>query len=256
MNLYNESRPLRIFADGTEIAKENRIRVQGRSNMTLLPDFYLASIYNLSEEDITILNFAKKINITAEGNSLICCGEIESVYAHEEGTNEIHDVSISDGMTFWNASVDTSVGKGSWVKDSVRMILSGVEFGSFLCDDVRMPRGQVFSGRLADCVSTMARSLGARAFITKGVLSFIASGRSVNTRTLREDDLILNPKIINGGMIVKTKVGGYSVGEVIEYGNAKYRVVSQGISLDNFSGDWNTEMILINEKTVGMEGGW
>ena len=245
--MFNELRPIQVLVDNQEIATENRIRVQGRANMTLLPDFFLIDIYNLTDEDMVKLRQAKKMLVYGEKSTLICSGDIEGLYQHEENSNDIISVSVSDGMEFWKSTVNVTVGSGAWMKDVVRMILKGASFGTFLCDNVRMPRGQTFSGKIADVIHTMAVSVRARAYIFCETLFMV--GKESPTNVVK----------IENGLILKTRVTGYEVGNVVEYERMKYRVITRAVDADNYSGNWGSEITLIREDIFisdGMEGGF
>lgn len=257
--MLNEYRPIQVFADQTEIASDNRVRVQGRSNMTLLPDFFLVDIYNLSDYDKTTLYSAKELYVYGEKNSIICYGEIEGLYEHEEGSNQIISVSVSDGQSFWQAKADITVGGGAWVKDTIRMILEGAKLGVFVCDDIRMPRGQTFSGRIADIINVMAVSVRARAYIFCGTLFMVGKDSPVNVVNIEPDDVIIEPKKVEDALIMKTKIKGYDVGGVVSYEDTKYRVITRAVDADNFAGEWSTEMTLVREEDFTrdrMGGGW
>ena len=257
--MMNESRPLLAYADNRRIAVDNRIRVQGRSNMTLLPDFFLVDIYNLSGEDEVYVKKAKKFWICDENGLALCSGSIEGLYRHEEGSNDVLSISVSDGAEFWNGQTNVTVGSGAYVKDAVKTVLSGVDFGAFNCDDIRMMRGQTFSGRIADIIHVMAITVGARAYITGGVLNFVGKETIPNVKKIYDDDVIIRPNRIEHGMILKTKVRGYAVGNIVEYSNVMYRIIVQTVNVDNLTGNWSTEMTLVeNEEFLrgGMEGGW
>ena len=44
MALSNEYRPVSIYADGTKVAEDLRVRIKGSLNMTLFPDFFSIEI--------------------------------------------------------------------------------------------------------------------------------------------------------------------------------------------------------------------
>ena len=237
-----------LEVDKKEIATDNRIRVQGRANMTLLPDFFLVDIYNLSNEDATVLVMGKLLYVYGEGKTLICCGEIEGIYEHEEGANDIITVSVSDGGQFWESKVAITIGSGAYVKDTIKTILKGVRFGDFLCNDFRMFRGQTFSGRIADVIHDMAVSINARAFVTGEVLNIIGKDNEENAIVINDDDVIAVPRQVDDVCILKTYVSGYSVGNIVNYQGVKYRVIVIAIDADNFEGEWSEEITLIENR--------
>ena len=246
-----------VFAESQEVAQNNRIRVQGRSNMTLIPDFFIVDIFNLSDEDLSHINDSKRLVVMMNDFTIVCSGEIDGIYKHSDGSNDIYSISIVDGRSFWEEKVNKTLVGGTWMNDAVRKILKSADYGVFMCEDYRMPRGQVFCGRLADSISTIAKGLKARAFIVNNVLSIIEKGRSVTTETLNDSEIITEPNKENGVVIVKTYARILIVGGIVIYDGIQYRVITQAFNLDNMSGSWDTESTLINENEFErMEGGW
>ena len=257
----NEFRPIWVYADDNEIAHEMRVRVKGRSNLTLLPDFFVVDLYNIISQDVAILKRAKMLMVRADDGAIVCNGEIEGIYVHEEGANTVTTVSVSDGQSFWGTSIDMSIGAGARMLDAVRTAISGIIApGGFYCDDIRLTRGQTISGRVADFVSTAARSLGARAYVTNNVLSIVSKGRGANMFTLYESDVIGSTEELGDAvLIVQIRTKSYTVGDIVNYQNKQRRIIARSINLDNLEGDWNVEITLADESAFSvkeMEGGW
>ncbi len=256
--MINESRPLVLMADLKKVAEENRIRVQGRSNMTLLPDFFVIDVYNLSPEDRSVIDNAEIISVNGIDNSVFCYGEIEDIYVHPEETNEITTLVLSDGKKFWETVISRSVGAGAGVHDTIRNIMSNAAIGPILASDTRLVRGQVFVGRLAEAVSMMARSIKARAFITHGMVHITEKGRAEEVLTIPDNEIVDTPSQAGGIWLLRTKIKGYGVGTIAKMNGLEYRIVCQAIDADNYSGPWRSELTLVDEamlSSYGMEGG-
>ena len=249
--MTNDSRPLILYADGKEVADGCRIRVQGRSNMTLFPDCYIVSIYNVSSQDASRISNARRITVTGEDNSVFCYGEIADRYLHTSDLAAVTSLTIADGKTFWETTVAKSVGAGSTVRSAINAIKGSCQFGAFIADDVKMLRGQTFVGRLADQISVMAKTLGARAFFTHGMIHIVKPGQAANIVTIPESDLLDESSTADGILILKTKVKGYPVGVIASYGRRRYRLIAQAINADNWSGLWQAELMLLDETLLG-----
>ena len=254
----NDIRELVAVCDGERVFIDKRIQVKGRACMTLLPDFFLVVVYNMSEEDVALLRNKKVLKICTKENAVICSGEVEDIYSHYDGTNQIFEVSISDGQTFWESRINKTVGGGASFSTTLLNILEGARMGSYLADDIRFVRGQTFVGRLADAVLSIVKGVSARAFISDNVLHVVAKERSEIIVKIMEDDLVEDPNYANGVCIVKTGVKSWPVGMLHELRDKRYRLVSKTISADTFRGDWQVELILVDEDELdkdGMEGG-
>lgn len=226
--------------------------------MTLLPDFYEIDVYNLTNEDLATVKETKTISALDEVDALLCCGEIEDIYTHPEETNVITTLVIADGSAFSQMRVSKTIGSGSWNRDAFFHILGGRVNGSYLAANPRLPRGQVFLGRLDDNVHTLAKTANARAFFTHGSVYIVEKGKADDILTLEENDIIDEPSYAEGICIVKAKVHGYSVGTLMKFRGRVWRLVSQSINADNMKGAWRTELTLVDESYLsayGMEGG-
>ena len=252
--MQNETRPLKLKVDGAGIAENLRIRVKGRSNMTLFPDCFLVDINNLSAKELEAVRRAKYLSAVGEDQSTICYGEITDIYLHQEDLAKVTSITVADGKAFWETKVSKSVGAGASVRSAINSICEGIPVGSFLADDVRMLRGQTFVGRLPDCISTLAKTLNARAYITRGMLHFTQAGKADDPVTIQEKDLTGNPSKASGILILKTKVKGFPVGIMVRYNGRMYRLISQTIDADNQSGLWQAELMLLDESELDYDG--
>jgi len=254
----NELRPLKIKVGSKIIAEELRIRVQGSKNMTLLPDFFVVEIYNLGDDDMYTLNNGGKLSVTGQDGGLLCSGEIDDIYTKIVQTNRITSISVVDGKSFWATRINKSFGGGSSVKTTFESIVSGAYRGAFCASDVRMTRGQTYTGRVAENVSMLAKSVHGRAYITNGTVYISTKGMAAETITIDESDVINQDDSATGLKIVQVSVKGYPIGALTVLGRRKYRLVSQKFSADNYEGPWESHLILVIEEDVsygGMEGG-
>lgn len=250
----NELRPISIMADGQKIAEGLRVRVRGSLNMTLLPDFFIVEIYNLSPDDNYILTDAKKLTVSGKEEYIICTGEISDIYSRTEGTNTVTGIAVSDGESFWKTKINKSVGGGASISNTIREILSNADFGGYLANDIRIQRGQCYTGSLAEAISMLAKSGNGRAFFTKGVLYVVKKGTATEIIEIEEDDIINDENYAKGVRTIKTEAKGYPMGSLVTVNGRQYRLVSQKVSLDNYEGDWASNIVLVDESELSKEG--
>ena len=256
--LLNEKRPLIVKADSRLIAEENRIKVQGRACMTLMPDFFTVEIYNLSDDDLAIVRDSTYLSVAGEKSSVLLYGEIEDIYFRNVEANRVTTICISDGRSFWNATVEKTVASGASIQTAVRNVVDSIPVGSILAQDTALMRGQTFSGRQAEAVRMMAKSMNARAFVAHNTLHIVEKGRTEYQLAIDEDEVITDPKYAQGITVLKTIVRGYPVGIIVIYNGSEYRVAAQSINADNLNGAWDSEILLVSETALdryGMEGG-
>ena len=253
--LPDDLRILRVYADSVQIAIESRVRVQGRSNMTLLPDFFAIDVYNMPDEDLGKVRSSNILFVNGLDNSTICYGQIEDIFVRPSESNVVTTISISDGNDFWNAQIRKTIGRGAGVRESISAILKGAVLGSYLAENPRLIRGQTISGKQPEIIRSYAQSLNARAFLSHGVLHIVEKGKAENTVIIPESELIEEPSIANGVCILQLKVKGYAVGSMAIVRGKQYRIAAQSVDADNFSGMWRTELILVNEDMLSWMGG-
>ena len=227
--------------------------MQGSKNMTLFPDLFAVEIYNMSDEDMGALTNSGKISIFGETGGLLCSGEVDDMYTKQNGPNRVTTISVSDGRAFWRSKVFVTFSGGAMASQVLHSMTTGVRLGSITADDVKFMRGQTYTGRLADCVAMLAKSMHGRAYVTNESLFITAKGRSAEVVSLNEEDVVLDQDSATGARIIKTTIKGFPVGALVEIGNAKYRLVSQKIDADNFGVAWDAYLILINDSEFEME---
>ena len=250
MTMPSSQKIIRAFADNKQIANGARIIVQGRANMTLLPDMFLVKMYNVSEEDLEQIKKSKILSARGESGSSFCYGEIEDIYTHIESTNEVTEVTVADGKSFWGSVKNITIGSGAYVSSAIKSLLSGASMGSYLAPDFRLVRGQTFYGRVAESIHMLAQSVNARAFITHGALIVAEKGKAENIIRI-DDSLILDDsKVSDGVRVLQTYVEGYAVGTLVILDRTRYRLVSQALDLDTMDGNWISSLILIDENKL------
>ena len=226
--------------------------------MTLMPDFFTVEIYNLSDADLSTLRDAAHLSVAGEKGSVMVDGEIEDVYFRSVESNRVTMISVSDGKSFWDATVEKTIASGASIQTAIRNVVDSIPIGSILAQDAFLARGQTFSGRQAEAVRMMAKSLNARAFVAHGTLHIVEKGKTEYQLDIDPNEVIIEPKIAQGIMVLKTIVRGYPVGIIAQYGGSEYRLAAQSIDADNMNGAWDTELLLVSEialDTYGMEGG-
>lgn len=254
MAVSSNYRPISVYADGTKVAEELRVRLKGSQNMTLFPDFFSIEIYNLSDEDMSVIQYAKVLTVNGEDEYTICTGEIEDVYVREEGVNTITSVSFVDGKSFWRSKVSKTLGGGSDIQTAISNLVQNVKFGGFYATNKGIIRGQTYTGRLADNISMLAKTAEGRAFVAKGVLYIVQKGRASEIVSIDPDDVINDLSYMKGSRILKTTAKGYPMGALVHYGGGSYRLVSQKFDLDNYKGDWCSNIVIVDEQEISAEG--
>ena len=258
MNLINEFRPLIVKAGDNIIAEDQRVRVQGSKNMTLLPDFFIVEIYNLTSEDLAYISDSDMIYVYGKDEGLICSGEVDDMYTRYVRSNSVTTLSVVDGKKFWNTAISKTVAGGTSLKQTYYNIMQGAYVGAYNADDPRLIRGQTYTGRLPDIISTLAKTAHARAYITNGTVFISAPHRAAETIEINPEDVIDDTVNATGVRIVETMVKGYPVGAMVNLDGTEYRLVSQKFDADNFEGPWVSNLLLVREidlSSEGMEGG-
>jgi len=252
-----DQRPMQVYADGVEVAKDLRKYLRGKTVMSLMPDFYVLDISGLSDNDLAFIRYSKQIKVVGEDKSVLCIGSIEEIYQHQEDMIEKTTIALSDGMDFWETVANASIGKGASVRSTMGTLLSGFSLGSFIADDNRFSRGQAYCDRLPDVISTLAKSVNARAFYTQAQVHVVKKGAAASIIDIPDKEILNNPGFSNGVCTLKTKVKGYPVGllATIEGKSKKYRIFSQSINADCWEGDWVSELLLVDENEVDDMGG-
>ena len=256
-------RELHLLVDGREIAQNTRMRLRGRSTMTLRPDVWELTVIGITDQTIAAIENAELIEVEGNDLSLLCRGQVEEVYTHSENGKIETTVMISDGMDFWLSTVNLAMAGGNSVKDTIRYLVSRctapVPITAMQSKDATFSRGQAFHGRTAGYVATLAKSVKARAFFTRGNLAIMTMNIANDTVLLSEDDISGIVSRANGACIVKlAEMRGFPIGQLVQLPNdaEKYRLLCQSIDADSYQGVWQTELIMVEEKKIATGDDW
>lgn len=258
----DELRKLYVYADGTRIAEDCRVRVRGRSTMSLIPDIWEIDLFNITPESMAYLKTSERITARGEDDSALVYGEIDEVYTHAEEANDVTTVVVTDGASFWESVISLSIASGNEIESTIRAIVSRcsspIQIVSFRARSTKLLRGQTFMGRAAEYVRILSRSIGARAYIVKNALGIVQKGASTTVVDITDDDLPEGVSEANGAFVLRMeKMIGYPVGQLmtINGSTTKYRIVVQSVDLDNFGGSWRNELIVVDEGKI-LDGEW
>ena len=238
------------------------MKLRGRSTMSLRPDLWELEIFTPPSD---ILDRVQDAEIVVEGEdgSTLGRGRAEEVYMHEEDGKDLVTVLFSDGMDFWLSTSAFSLSKRNTVGDCFRGLASKgscpTPIASMEIRDVSFLRGQTFYGRTAGFVSVLAKSVGARAYYTRGALNIAGKGIASDIIRLAEGDLLNGVSDANGAYIVQlSRMIGYPVGQLVALPNSApvYRLLCQSVDADNYQGSWKTELILVDEAQILSLNDW
>lgn len=203
------SRALRVFADGQETASGCRLQLRGRETLSLYPDMFTLTIYDLSDSSRRLLMRSSFIEVR-HLDAVIASGEIADVALRTTDDGTQTTVTFGRGLSFWNSSVSLSVEGGRKASEILPMILSAAALPgysvssaapsgstaaassgsssafyisassnpillSFRGKDVLYPRGQSFFCRAADAVSRVLRDCGSEAYLTDAGIAMVPS---------------------------------------------------------------------------------
>ena len=254
----NLFRSLTVLADGEQVTGFCYARLTGREALDLLPLPYTLRILNLPDSGTGLLYAAKELTVLRD-NSLLAYGRISAVFRRNVPEGALTEVVFSPGLALWEAPVSLSVEAGVSVSETLRRILAasgtGISLLSFPGEDPVRSRGQVFSGRAAECVETALSAAKAWCCLTPSGLCVIpASGLPVSME-LTEEDLIDEP--IRAGdmlMTLKTKPTGWPLGKMVSVTwkgvTTTGLVIERSIDADNAEGSWQAELIVELASTL------
>ena len=231
--------------------------------MSLRPDTWEIDIYFLTEEDDAILDAAATLTVVGEDDSVLASGKIEEVYTHIDGGKEITSVMIVDGMAFWSSTVSFSLAKGNSIQDAIKAVARNcsapADIATIQAVDKKLLRGQAFHGKTVGYISTLAKSINARAYFVRNGLYVVGKNVATDTIELDVDDLSLGVARSEGAVIIRLRMmRGYPVGILVTMPgeSSKYRLLCQSVHADNRRGAWRTELILVNEDEILTEDDW
>ena len=253
-------RVLRVFADDTEVGADCRIRLQGKSTMTCLPDPWQIDIYVPQNEDRAALNRCSSVRVLGENNSVLCSGEPADVLSRRSDGREVVEVLIMEGEGFWQSSVSLTLAAGVTVDQTIRALLgrcsSPIPLASSPSLLATIPRAQSFFGRTADAVDELARAADCRGWVWQEALWLTKIGDGVPRATIHEEDLLRDPESMTGALLCETRMVGLQTGQLVRLDtdnwNGIYRLASQRIDADNYNGAWSNSLTLMDETEAGL----
>ena len=248
--MTNESRPLILEAGGVQIADGARIRVRGSAAMNLMPNCYFVDVYGLTGYDMAEMTRKVQISVYGEYNGLLLTGELEDIYAHSEALARITTLVVSDGMSFWQTPVSRTLKAGATVSQTARALLKDVVPMGYNAKDFKILRGQTYTGRLADQIAMLAKSVDARVYFLNGSVQFTGKNRTTDITELPEDEIVNRPGEADGVLSVETIAKGYSVGRGYSVYGRPYRLIRQTYDLDNWQGAWKSELFFLDESVI------
>lgn len=250
-------RQLSAFVDEVQIAIDQRIRLKGRGTISLKPDLWLVDIFELGRDDYDRLQDGKEIKIVGEDDSVLCEGKIDEVYVHTDDGKEITTITVADGIDFWESFINLSFGGGNDVDKTIRYIVSRcsapVKISNIIAKKQVIVRGQVFQGRTVNYVRDLAKSVNARAFLTRNSLSILDHRVQSATIDMTSGDEIASMAYSNGVVVARlTLMKGYQIGQLVLLPDtiSKYRLICQSVDADNFKGNWQTELIMLDDDMI------
>ena len=245
-------RQLTIVADGEPVTGFRHARLTGMDSLGLYPMPFTLQVWNLADSDYWLLAAAKELSVRHD-DSVLAAGMISDLCRSTVPEGVVTEIVFSAGLRLWEAPVSLSVEAGISVSETVRRILetsgTGITLLSFPGDDPVRSRGQVFSGRAAECVETALSAAKARCCLTSSGLCVIpASGFPVSME-LTEKDLIDAPSRAGNGLrILRTRVTGWLPGKMVTVNwkgeSFSGLVTERSIDADNLEGNWQAELII------------
>lgn len=244
------SRTLTVLADGDPVAGFTRARLTGTDAVGLFPMPFRLRLWNLPDKNP--LTAAKEISVLHDG-SVLASGTVSDVFRRAVPDGTVTEVLFSAGLRLWEAPVSLSVEAGVTVSETVCRILTasgtGIPLLSFPGEDPVRARGQAFSGRAAECVTSALSAAGARACLTPSGLCVIPSSGLPVSLTLSEHDLTDVPVRAGSNLLVlRTKVAGWPLGKTVSVQwqgeTAEGLVTERSIDADSAEGSWETEILM------------
>ena len=246
------SRELTVYADDEPIIGFRRARLYGKDAIGLYPMPFTLQIWNLSSSDYYLLCAAREISV-GHLDSVLASGRIADICKYPVPEGMLTEIVFSAGLMLWESSVNLSLEAGASVSETVRQILdetgAGIPLLSFPGNDPVRTRGQVFSGRAAECVEIALSAASARCFLTLSGLCVIPSSGLPVSMELTEADLIDEPVLAGNRLVIlRTKVIGWPLGKQVSVSWKGQRVeglvVERSVDADNMEGNWQTELMI------------
>lgn len=246
------SRELTVYADDEPITGFRRARLSGKDTVGLFPMPFTLQIWNLASSDYYLLCAAREISVR-HLDSVLAAGRIADIYRYPVPEGMLTEIVFSAGLTLWESTVNFSLEAGTSVSETVKQILdeagTGIPLLSFPGDDPVRTRGQVFSGRAAECVETALSAARARCCLTPSGLCVIPENGLPVSMELTDTDLIDEPVLAGDRLaILRTRVIGWPLGKRVSVlwkgQTVEGLVIERSVDADNMEGNWQTELLV------------
>ena len=246
------SRKLLVYADDEPITGFRRARLYGKDAIGLYPTPFTLQIWNLASSDYYLVCAAREISVR-HLDSVLATGRIADICKYSVPEGMLTEIVFSAGLALWESTVNLSLEAGASVSGTVRQILdetgAGVPLLSFPGNDPVRTRGQVFSGRAAECVETALSAASARCCLTPSGLCVIPLSGLPVSMELSEMDLIDEPVLAGKRLVIlRTRVIGWPLGKQVSVSWRGQRVeglvVERSVDADNMEGNWQTELMI------------
>lgn len=246
------SRELAVYADDEPIIGFRHVKLSGKDAIGLYPMPFTLQIWNLASSDYYLLCAAREISVR-HLDSVLAAGRIADICKYPVPEGMLTEIVFSAGLALWEVSVNLSLEAGASVSETVRKILddagSGIPLLSFPGNDPVRIRGQVFSGRAAECVEIALSAASARCCLTPSGLCVIPSSGLPVSMELSETDLIDEPVLAGNRLVIlRARVIGWPMGKQVSVSWKGQRVeglvVERSVDVDNIEGNWQTELMI------------
>ena len=253
-------RVLRVTVDGREIAADHRVRLRGKSTMTVFPDPWTIGIYGLTDEDLATLRRGAEVRVLGPGDTLLCAGPPADILQRSDEGRDVTQILLMEGEALWQSTVTLDVHAGATVEQTVRALLSRCSAPSPLaaCPSLpaTIPRGQTFFGRTVDALDELARAADCRGWVWRDAFWMTRIGEGIPRATIREDDLLRPPESMTGALTCSTRMIGLQTGQLVrletDTRRGIYRLAAQTIDADTHAGAWDCLLTLMDETEAGL----
>lgn len=152
------------------------------------PDTATIKIYNLSETTKNKTEVNQVVNIDAgyrELHETIFGGLVESIRTYRDGNDLVTIIEASsNNRAYTNTIVNVQFASGISASEILKQLEKVIPFKieiKELGKDTIYPNGKVFSNRLSNVISILARDTGTIARFTDGIIEFKKAGKSYST---------------------------------------------------------------------------
>ncbi len=246
-------RSLTVLADGEPFATNCRFRLSGKTQIGLFPSLFLLQCWNLSNEDVFLLQSAKELSVMRE-DSCLAFGQVSDVYVRTVPEGTVTTAAFSLGLDLWESRISVSVPAGTSASETVRRLLeasgTGIRLLSFPGEDPVCFRGRAYFGRAAECIEEALSAANAGGYLVPAGLCVIPAEPLPTTLHLKEKDLTDRPAFADGGrkMILSTSVTGLQPGEemTLETDGKAFSglILERMTEADTVVGPWAAQLLI------------